>query len=406
MARFGLLGQHLAHTFSPKIHRMLGGYDYAVFEKEPEQLAAFLKSDEFEGLNVTVPYKKAVVGFCDQLSETAARLGSVNTIVRRADGTLFGDNTDVYGFETMLEKSGVSLAGQKVLVLGSGGASASVCDVLNRKGAQTVVISRSGENNYGNLSRHKDAHLIVNTTPVGMYPKNGDCPLELSLFPRCKGVLDIIYNPLRTALLCAAEERGMVAENGLTMLVAQAARSCEQFIKTTVSEQKIQQVCAALQRETENVVLVGMAASGKTTVANELGRQLGREVVDTDRLVEEMSGKTIPEIFETQGEEAFRSMETAVIKEVGKRSGIIISTGGGCVTRAENYAPLHQNGKIVWLLRDAQKLSREGRPLSQKTDPAVLLAQRKPQYERFADRTVDNNASVEETVQKILEVLA
>lgn len=406
MARFGLLGRHLSHTFSPKIHGMLGGYDYAVFEKEPEEVAEFLKSGEFEGLNVTVPYKKTVAELCNRLTDTAMRLGSVNTVVRLADGTLLGDNTDVYGFEVMLEKSGVSVENQKVLVLGSGGASAAVCDVLKRKGANGVVISRKGENHYGNLSRHKDAVLIVNATPVGMYPENGKSPIDLSLFPTLQGVFDLIYNPLRTQLLMEAEEQGLVTENGLLMLVAQAARSCEQFVKTTVDFSKIQTVYNALLRETENIVLIGMAGCGKTTVAARLGQMLGREVVDTDRVMEETSGKTIPEIFETEGEEAFRKMEIAVIKEVGKRSGIIISTGGGCVTRSENYAPLHQNGKIVWLLRDAKNLSREGRPLSQKTDPVVLLEQRRSQYAYFADRTVDNNSTVEKTVSEILEVLA
>lgn len=403
MLRCGLLGEKLGHSWSPEIHGMLGDYEYRLYERAPVEVADFLQNGAWDGLNVTVPYKKTVVPFCDELTETAKRLGSVNTLVRHADGTVLGDNTDVFGFEMMLATSGLSVKDKKVLVLGSGGASVTVSDVLRRAGAEVVIISRTGENHYGNLFLHKDARLVVNTTPVGMYPNNGNAPLSLEHFPDCEGVLDIIYNPLRTALLCQAEARGLVAVNGLSMLVAQAVRSSERFTGTPVSESEIGRIFAALRQKSENIVLIGMAGCGKTTVGEALSRRLNRPFVDTDLLITEKAGKPIPEIFAQSGEEVFRRLESDVIKEVGKRSGLIIATGGGCVTRPENYEPLHQNGKLILLWRDPEKLSKEGRPLSQKTDPAVLWVRREECYRRFADGTVDNNGTVVDTVQHILE---
>lgn len=405
--RCGLLGRKLGHSYSPQIHAMLGDYEYLLYEKEPEMLEDFLKSGDFDGLNVTIPYKKSVIPFCAELSETAREIGSVNTLIRRADGTLYGDNTDVFGFEGMLRHSGISVDGRKALVLGSGGASVTACAVLKKLGARAVtVISRTGENNYDNLSAHADAEIIVNTTPVGMYPQNGEKAVDLRIFPRCCGVLDVIYNPVRTALLLQAEELGIPNEGGLFMLVAQAKRSSELFTGNTIADSEIARIEAALQCRMQNIVIIGMPGSGKTTVASCLGELLGRKVFDTDAEIVSRAGTEIPMIFEQFGEAHFRVLETEVLRDAGKCSGLILSTGGGCVTRKENYPLLHQNGVIVWVKRDADRLACDGRPISLKSDPEQLYEKRRAFYERFADMSVDNNGSVEETVSRIKEVLS
>ena len=404
--RCGLLGRKLGHSYSPMLHALLGDYEYLLYEREPDQVGDFLLHGDWDALNVTIPYKKTVVPYMSELSEAAAALQSVNTILRRADGSLYGDNTDVYGFSYMLRRSGARPDGKKALVLGSGGASVTVCQVLRQLGAQVVVVSRSGEDNYENLSRHRDARLIVNATPVGMYPQNGSAPLSLRGFPACESVLDLIYNPDRTALLLEAEELGIPHANGLSMLAAQAKRGSELFTGRTLDDGEIERAISALQRSLQNIVLIGMPGCGKSTVARRLSEALNRPVYETDRMIEERAGMSIPKIFETQGEDAFRALETEVLLDVGKLSGAILSTGGGCVTRAENYAPLHQNGRIVWLRRLLAALPTEGRPLSQKHSPEQLYEARRALYERFADVQVENDRAVEETVRKVLEVIS
>ena len=401
----GLLGRTLGHSYSPAIHARLGDYAYDLYEKEPEELADFLQSGDFTGLNVTIPYKKAVVPYCARLSETAQLLGSVNTLVRLPDGSLYGDNTDYDGFLSMVRLSGITLRGKKALVLGSGGASVTAQAVLRSLGAQVVVISRSGEDNYDNLSRHADAACIVNTTPVGMYPHNGDSPVDLAAFPHCQAVYDIVYNPERTALMLQAEARDIPAFGGLHMLVAQAKRASEIWQGKSIPDTETTRIEALLRRDTRNIVLIGMPGCGKTTVAAALGAALGREVCDSDALIVELAGMPIPEIFAQQGEEAFRRWETQAIARLSKRSGIILATGGGCVTRAENYPLLRQNSTIVWLQRDLNALPTDGRPLSQAGKLEAMYAVRRPLYERFADVIVDNNGTVEDTIHAIKEVL-
>ena len=402
----GLLGGKLGHSYSPRIHAMLADYDYQLFEKTPEELEGFLKNGDWDGLNVTIPYKKSVIPYCDVLSPRAERIGAVNTLVRRPDGTLYGDNTDAYGFEKLLGKAGIDPAGKKCLVLGSGGASVMAVAVLEELGAASVtVISREGKDNYQNLDRHQDAQLIVNTTPVGMYPHTGVSPVELSDFPKLEAVADVVYNPSRTALLLQAEERGLPCAGGLHMLVAQAKRACELFTVREIPDSEIDRVEAALRRDRLNIVLIGMPGCGKSTVARALSEKLNRPCAEADREIEQAAGCTIPEIFEREGEEGFRGRETAVLAELGKASGLILSTGGGCVTRAENYPLLHQNGVIFWLKRELERLPKEGRPLSLKNDLKDMYEKRRPLYERFADYEIDNNGSVEETVNAILEVL-
>lgn len=400
--RCGLLGKKLGHSYSPQIHGYLADYSYALFEKEPNEIENFLKSDTFDGINVTIPYKKTVLPYCHILSDRARKLNAVNTVVRNKDGKLTGHNTDYFGFTSMLAQTGIDVAGKKVLVLGSGGASATAVAVLEDCGADVTVISRNGPDNYSNLKKHSAAALLVNTTPVGMYPNTGISPVDLNLFPVLEGVLDVIYNPARTQLLLDAEKRGLITENGLWMLVAQAKESAEWFTGKQISDDKISEIYSSLRKRMENIILVGMPGCGKSTIGKLLAMILGRQFVDADDEISCQAGMTIPDIFATSGEDAFRKIETDVLHKLGMESGLVIATGGGCVTRPENYPLLHQNGKIIWLDRSIDLLPITGRPLSQQTKLTDMYHHRKPLYELFSDVCVDNNCSVEETVNYIL----
>lgn len=401
----GLLGGKLGHSYSPQIHSQLGDYSYELFEKKPEELEDFLKYGDFRGLNVTIPYKKDVIPYLDELSPRAKRIGAVNTIVRREDGSLIGHNTDYFGFEMMVRASGLSIAGKKVLVLGSGGASMPVVAALTEQGANVIVISRSGENNYNNLHLHRDASVIVNTTPVGMYPNVGKSPLDLEQFPKLEGVLDIIFNPARTQLLLDAEEKGLVAMNGLLMLVAQAKESAEWFTGKAIPDDVISAIHASLRRQMENIVLIGMPGSGKSTVGMILAEKLGKKFVDADTYLTQKAGRSIPDIFASGGEAGFRALETETLAELGKQSGLVIATGGGCVTQERNYPLIHQNGTIFCLDRDLNKLPTDGRPLSQANKLQDMYRVRKPLYEAFADFRIDNNGNAESTAARIMEEL-
>lgn len=396
----GLLGRTLGHSYSPMIHSLLGSYDYTLFEKEPEELADFLRNGDFTGLNVTMPYKKAVIEYLDELTPVAARLGAVNTIVRR-NGKLIGHNTDHFGFQALLQKSGLSPAGKKCLVLGSGGASNTAVAVLEELGAEVVVISRSGEDNYDNLHRHGDAAILVNTTPVGMYPSTGVSPVDLSAFPKLEGMLDVVYNPARTQLLLDAEKRDIPAMNGLTMLVAQAKEASEWFTGTPLPNSEIDRVYGILKAQMENIVLIGMPGCGKSTIGRLLAEKCGKRFADADEEIEKAAEKPIPAIFAEDGEEVFRAWETRVLAELGKQSGLVIATGGGCVTKAENHRLLHQNGTIFWLQRDLDKLPTDGRPLSQSSALESMYAAREPLYARFADHIIDNNGTIANTISQM-----
>ena len=400
----GLLGRKLGHSYSPQIHAQLADYDYVLFEKEPEELENFLRNGDFTGLNVTVPHKKDVIPYLDELTPRAKRLGAVNTIVRQ-DGKLIGHNTDYFGFRTMVCSSGLEVTGKKSLVLGSGGASNTAVAVLEELGAEVYVISRSGANNYGNLHLHADAALIVNTTPVGMYPKVGVSPVDLDLFPKLEGVLDVVYNPARTQILLDAEGRGIAAMNGLLMLVAQAKESAEWFAGTTIADEKITKIHSLLRHQMENIILIGMPGCGKSTIGKLLAEKTGKKFVDADAYLVEKAGRSIPEIFATDGEEGFRALETETLQELGQQSGLVIATGGGCVTQQRNYPLLHQNGTIFWLKRDLDKLPTDGRPLSQTNKLTDMYRIRKPLYEAFADQTIDNDGDPDSTISQILEVL-
>ena len=403
--RLGLIGEKLGHSFSPAIHDKLGTPGYALFERKADELGPFLQGNNFDGANVTIPYKKAVIPYCAELTEQAKRIGSVNTLVRRPDGTLLGHNTDYDGFLYMIHRSGVEVKGKKCLILGTGGASLTVNTVLqDLEAGEIVFISRTGENNYQNLDRHADARIIVNTTPVGMWPDTGKAPLDVTQFKQLEGVLDLIYNPARTQILLDAERMGVAAVNGLGMLVAQAKAASERFRDISIDDGEVDRITAEMERDSKNILLVGMPGCGKSTVGRKLAEKLGRPLVDTDEEIVKKIGCTIPEYFAAHGEEEFRKREHEVLCEVAGRSGQIIATGGGIVTRPENVDPLRMNSVVVFLRRDIDKLPTKGRPLSQKNSLYDMYAVRKPLYEAVAEVTVDNvilNKTVEEIMEKL-----
>ena len=398
----GLLGAKLGHSYSPQIHRNLGSYTYELFEKEPEQLENFLKNGDFTGLNVTIPYKKAVMQYCDELSPIAQKLGAVNTIVKKPDGKLIGHNTDYFGFTSMLQRSGIDPKGKRVLVLGTGGASATVQAVLQEMGAKVTVISRSGKYNYDYMYYFRHTVLIVNATPVGMYPNNGETLVNLTRFPKLEGVLDLIYNPDRTQLLLDAEKLGLIAMNGLWMLVAQAKESAQWFLDKPIDDTVMEPIYRKLQKQTENITLIGMPGCGKSTVGKLLALELGRPFVDADVEITKRAGKSIPEIFNQYGEEHFRQLETQVLADLCKASGTVIATGGGCVTRERNFPILRQNSRIIWLKRNLFMLATDGRPLSAQNSVIDLYDQRKDLYIKLADCIIDNDTDPENTVCKII----
>lgn len=402
----GLLGEKLGHSYSPQIHDLMGNYLYSLYEKTPDEVEDFIKNGHWNGLNVTIPYKKTVLPMCSELSGRAQKIGSVNTIIKRPDGSIFGDNTDAYGFECLVKKLGVELKNRKAIVLGSGGACAAVCAVLGEIGvSQLTVISRHGEDNYQNLSRHRDAEVIVNATPLGMYPNNGKAAVDLRAFPKCKAVFDLVYNPARTALIMQAEKLNIPCIGGLYMLVSQAKGSSQQFSGIEIEEGLAESITSELSLSMENLVLIGMPGCGKSTIGAELSKLTGRKLYDSDDLIEEKAGMSIPEIFTRFGEEHFRKLETEVLSELGKLSGAVIATGGGAVTREENYPLLHQNSRIVWIKRDLSLLPTDGRPISMTKSVPQLYSQREKLYSSFSDYAVENDKSPYETANSVLEAL-
>ena len=398
----GLLGRKLGHSYSPQIHALMGDYSYDLFEKEPEEVGDFVLHGDFTGINVTIPYKKDVIPYLDELSPLALRMGAVNTIVRRDDGTLFGHNTDYFGFSSMVRRSGIDVAGKKILVLGSGDASNTAVKVLQDMQARVVIISRSGADNYTNLRQHYDASVIVNTTPVGMYPHTGAAAVTLSDFPKLEGVLDMIYNPARTQLLLDAETLGLPHENGLWMLVAQAKEAAEYFGGKPLDDAIIEKVYQKLSAQMQNIVLIGMPGCGKSTIGKLLAEKTGRKFLDADEKIIALAGKSIPDIFAQDGEEVFRQWETKALEELGKQSCLVIATGGGCVTKQRNYPLLHQNSSIFWLKRDIDLLPTDGRPLSQANKLTDMYAVRKPLYKAFADFIIENEGTPADTANRIL----
>lgn len=392
MKKFGLIGEKLGHSYSPLIHSKFGDYEYDLCEVKEEELEALISSEEYGGFNVTIPYKKTVMKFCDELSPQAEAIGSVNTLVRGDDGKLIGYNTDYFGFKFLLNGAGIQPEGMKCMVLGSGGASLTVQAVLKDMGAsEVVVVSRSGENNYENIQRHFDSEVIVNTTPVGMYPKNGRSLVNLDDFKNCQGVVDLIYNPNKTKLVLDAMEKSLPAAGGLGMLVAQAKEASELFQGRIIEIEEIENVIDEIRSDTLNAILIGMPGAGKTLLGGEIANRMGRRFVDIDDMIVEHEGMSIPEIFAQKGENYFRKVETEMLEKACVQTGLVIATGGGIVKKKINYNIIKQNGIVIWIKRDLSKLETDGRPLSQSMPLEQLYEERKDAYSYWSDFFINNN---------------
>ena len=407
-APFGLVGHPLGHSWSPRIHELLGSSPYDLHDLENDEAARFIRGGRWQGLNVTIPHKRLAAELADTRSSRVERLGVANTLVREDDGTISAENTDVLGFSWMLERffrrehgKGAEelLAGRSALVLGSGGASRSVQASLAEVGARAIVVSRTGSETYEGLAeRHPDAALIVNTTPVGMYPSCPAAPLDeasLASLDGLLGVLDVVYNPRRAGICLAAERLGIPSESGLAMLVAQAFFASELFQGRKLDEALVDKIEQDILAETQNVILIGMPGSGKSSCGRALARLLGRPFVDVDDAIAAESGRSAAEIIRSEGEGAFRAIETRVTGGYAARSGLVIACGGGVVTRPENYDLLHQNGTIVLLDRPLEELSSRGRPVSQAKGVARLAAERMGLYRAWADITLTCTGSAE-----------
>ncbi len=393
---YGLLGRKLGHSFSVPIHNYFGCHNYRLYEVEPDALEGFLRQPNIGGVNVTIPYKLDAMRLCDELDESAVSVGAVNVVVNRG-GRLIGYNTDKYGFEYAMKSAGFDVRGKKVLVLGSGGASKAVQAGLKSLGAgETIVISRSGENNYGNLNRQTGNLFIINTTPVGMYPDCELSPLPRSFFEEhsIEGVLDVIYNPLRTRLIL---ECGVPSASGLSMLVAQAKAADELFFDTSIDDELINKCLNMLRRERENIVLIGMPGCGKTTVGREIAKLSGRPFVDIDEYITNREKRSPSEIIRSDGENTFREIETDAMRDVLRVGGQVVATGGGAVERSENMYSMRQNGTVYWLKTPLELLKTDDRPLSSGGIEKVkqLWERRKGMYESMSDCAVDTDATGE-----------
>ncbi|MEG0156225.1 MAG: shikimate kinase [Anaerovoracaceae bacterium] len=414
MAAYGLIGKNISYSYSKKIHLALGKYDYMLHSFDEEAFQSYMKKRSFKGLNITIPYKQAVMEFCDQLDEKAKRIGAVNTLYFQGT-TLRGTNTDYHGFLTMARRAKISFYHKKVLILGTGGAALTVAAVATDLGASSITFaSRTGPVTYDCLPT--DAEIIVNATPVGTYPHVEAQPVDLANFPYCCGVLDLIYNPFKTRLLLQAEQRGIPCSNGLSMLVAQATLAAEYFLYgKALSEsedggedcpegfsKENQRILTLLAKEMRNIVLIGMPGCGKSTLGKALARALSMRFVDTDKLL----GDAPEKIISQQGIQAFRQLETAAIKAAAREHGQVIATGGGAVLNPENIAALKQNGIIVFVHREIQDLSTKNRPLSQGPNALEHLAeQRLPLYRAYGEITIKNNGTVDSAVNELLTLL-
>lgn len=366
---YGLIGEKLGHSFSADIHALLGDYDYELKEIPCDGLEQFIKTADFKGINVTIPYKQAVIPYLDYLDAGAKAIGAVNTVVNK-NGKLYGYNTDFYGMHCLLRRINADPRGKKTLILGTGGTSKTALAVVKAMGGTEVYrVSRNPSDDtvsYEEAARnHSDAAIIINTTPVGMYPNTDACPIDINAFPALTAVADAVYNPLRSRLVQAATEKGISAEGGLFMLVAQAVRASEYFLGTVYAPETVNTVYKTMLRKKENIVLIGMPSCGKSTVGDILAARFGRACVDTDRVIEANEGVKISQIFAEKGESAFRDIESATVAEVSLSGGVVIATGGGAVLREENLRALRQNGRIYFLDRPLEKLiPTEDRPLA------------------------------------------
>lgn len=405
---YGLIGERLPHSFSKEIHEKLGYYKYSLKELKPDELKDFILKRDFKAINVTIPYKQAVIPLLDEISPDAEAIGAVNTVVNR-DGVLYGYNTDFGGMKALIERVGVVLKYKKALILGTGGTSLTAAAVCERLGAKSILrVSRTGrggaityEQAY---SEHSDADVIINTTPCGMYPNIFDCPIDISRFHKLGGVIDAVYNPLNTRLVLSAKERGIEASGGLYMLVAQAVLAAELFLGRELDTVALtNKIYDELYLEKRNIVLSGMPASGKSTVGRMVAEQLGREFIDTDSIIVEREGE-ISRIFAEKGEEYFRDLETEVIKELSPLSGKVISLGGGAVLRPENVLALRQNGEIFFIDRSPEYLIPTcDRPLADEKEKIMRLYEaRIDTYMDTADYIIDGDCDPADVADSVI----
>ncbi|MBQ3116489.1 MAG: AAA family ATPase [Clostridia bacterium] len=405
-SRYGLIGKTLKHSFSKGIHNRLGKYDYELYPLREDQLNEFALDKKISGFNVTIPYKTDIIEYLTEIDQRAKDIGAVNTVVRKKKG-LKGYNTDFDGMVYMLNSANITLKDKVVMILGSGGTSKTAEAVAKHLGAKRVFkVSRSGEINYQNYNSQTDVQVIINTTPVGMFPNNYDAPVDLSGFDRLEGVADVVYNPMLTMLCFNAKNRGLKHVNGLAMLVAQAKFASEKFKGRPIADTKIDEIIREMKSKSTNVVLVGMPGSGKSTIAKEVAKRLKRQFIDTDKEIEKKAGMSIPDIFSEYGEGRFREIEKQVLREVGAMTGKVIATGGGVVKDSENLYPLKSNGIIFWIKRDATKLVTKGRPLSKDLETVKkLYEERKDKYLAFSDHQIDNDGELLTAVKGVLEKL-
>ena len=408
--RYGLIGEKLGHSFSKDIHERIADYTFDLIPLSKEEFKTFMEKKEFTALNVTIPYKKDVIPYLDEMDEHAKAIGAVNTIVNR-DGKLKGYNTDFTGFLYMVKKHNVHMEGKKVLIIGNGGASAAIQAVVQHESAGSMVIvdvvPGNGAISYDEMfSSHLDAETIINTSPIGMYPRIGNAPIDISMFHKCEAVLDVIYNPILTRLCFEAQEMDIKRVNGLEMLIAQAKQSVEFFLDKSIDDQIIDDIYQDMLRERCNIVLIGMPSAGKTTIGKMLENRMQKEFIDLDDIIIEKAGKSIPEIFEESGEAGFRAIETEAAIEVSKLNNKIIATGGGTIMHKVNMDYLRQNGITIFIDRDVDKLisSDPNRPLSKSSDAlAKMHAERLPLYQKYAAYVAVNNSDIESTVTEIVE---
>lgn len=401
--KYGLIGESLSHSKSKEIHELLADYTYNLRDIKREELDEFFESKKFKGINVTIPYKEASMKYLDDIDNLAKEIGAVNTIVNR-DERLIGYNTDYLGFDYSLNFYEIDLKGKKVLILGSGGASKMLQKLVIDKGAEEfVVISRSSENNYDALEKFSDFEVIINATPVGMYPDNMESKVDLNKFNNLEAVIDLIYNPLKTKILLDGEKLNIKTMSGLMMLVAQAFFACELFLEKKLDESLIIKIYKKLKFDMENIILIGMPSSGKTTMGKMLAEKLNRKFFDIDKLIEE-EGKTIPEIFEEKGEGCFRDLESKVLEDISKENGLVIASGGGTPIRKENRDYILQNSLVIYLKRDLENLEISGRPLSKNLENLKkLYSERKGIYEDLAEIKIDVIEDKKENLNLILK---
>ncbi len=409
--KYACIGEKLGHSFSKEIHNALGSYDYEIKEIPRLELDAFMKKADFLAINVTIPYKEAVMPYLDEISEEARSVGSVNTVVN-CGGRLFGYNTDFFGLTQLLRHAKISVKGKKAAILGSGGTAKTARAVLLAEGAAEILtVSRDagdGKTSYKDLSElHSDIEILINTTPVGMFPDIEKTPVDIDSFPNLSGVVDAIYNPLRTNLISRAKELGIPSEGGLYMLVAQAVFASELFLSKKYPETELERVYGKILAEKENIILIGMPSSGKSTVGKLISEMLCRPFYDTDELIAEKTGLTIPEIFEKLGEAEFRRIEKEAVLEISAKTGAVIATGGGVILNSANIDGLKRNGKVIFLDRElTELLPSEDRPLSKSADAlGKLYSERYPKYLAAADITVKSVGSAEETLKYLISKL-